>query len=75
MYVPPHNREKRIPVMHKAIESIRFGSFVTVGSEGPLVTNVPMFVDALPDPRGTIMPVPIVNGRRRTQTFQLLRSL
>lgn len=54
MYVPPHNREKRIAVMHEAIGSIRFGTLVTVGPRGPIATHVPMFVDPLPEPRGTI---------------------
>lgn len=54
MYVPPHNREKRISVIHEAIESIRFGVLVTVGPDGPIATHVPMFVDPLPEPRGTI---------------------
>lgn len=54
MYVAPHNREKRIPVIHEAIASIRFGSLVTVGPDGPIATHVPMFVEAQPEPRGKI---------------------
>jgi transcriptional regulator len=54
MYVPPHNRESRIPVIHEAIGLIRFGTLVTVGPDGPIATHVPMFVEPLPEPRGTI---------------------
>jgi transcriptional regulator len=54
MYVPPHNREKRIAVIHEAINGIRFGTLVTVGPDGPIATHVPMFVDPLPEPRGSI---------------------
>lgn len=54
MYVPPHNRETRIAVIHEAIGAIRFGTLVTVGPNGPIATHVPMFVDPLPEPRGTI---------------------
>ena len=54
MYVPPHNRETRIPVMHDAIGRIRFGTLVTVGPDGPIATHIPMFVEPLPEPRGTI---------------------
>jgi transcriptional regulator len=54
MYVPPHNREKRIAVLHEAISAIRFGTLVTVGPDGPIATHVPMFVDPLPEPRGSI---------------------
>ena len=54
MYVAPHNREKRISIVHEAIGLIRFGTLVTVGPDGPIATHVPMFVDQLPEPRGTI---------------------
>ncbi len=54
MYVPPHNREKRIAVIHDAIGAIRFGTLVTVGPDGPIATHVPMFVEPLPAPRGSI---------------------
>ena len=54
MYVAPHNRENRISVIHEAIGSIRFGTLVTVGPNGPIATHVPMFVDPRPEPRGTI---------------------
>jgi transcriptional regulator len=54
MYVAPHNREKRISVIHEAIEKIRFGTLVTVGPDGPIASHVPMFLEQLPEPRGTI---------------------
>ncbi|HEY7980514.1 MAG TPA: FMN-binding negative transcriptional regulator [Candidatus Eremiobacteraceae bacterium] len=54
MYVAPHNREKRIAVIHDAIDLIRFGTLVTVGPDGPIATHVPMFLELLPEPRGTI---------------------
>jgi transcriptional regulator len=54
VYVPPHNRETRIAVIHDAIGRIRFGTLVTVGPEGPLATHIPMFLEPLPEPRGTI---------------------
>ena len=54
MYVPPHNREQRIAVLHEAINAIRLGTLVTVGPNGPIATHVPMFVEPLPEPRGSI---------------------
>lgn len=54
MYVAPHNREERISVIHEAIGSIRFGTLVTVGPDGPIATHIPMFVDPQPEPRGTV---------------------
>lgn len=55
MYVPPKFREERLEVLHNAIEHIRFGSLITVGRDGPLLTNVPMFVDSERGPKGRIV--------------------
>jgi transcriptional regulator len=54
MYVPPGSHEDRIEVLHRAIDELRFGTLVTVGSDGPIATHIPMFVDAAPAPNGTI---------------------
>ena len=54
MYTPPHNREKRISVMHAAIDQIRLGTLITAGAQGPIATHVPMFVKTDPAPNGTI---------------------
>jgi transcriptional regulator len=54
MYIAPHNRETRIPIIHEAIGLIRFGTLVTVGPDGPIASHVPMFIDVLPEPRGTL---------------------
>jgi len=54
MYTPPHNRENRVPVLHAAIDQIRLGTLITVGTQGPLASHVPMFVNPDPAPNGTI---------------------
>jgi len=54
MYVPPHNRERRLDVLQRAIEEVRFGTLVIVGADGPLATHIPMFIDRTTGPSGTV---------------------
>jgi transcriptional regulator len=54
MYVRPQHRENRVPVLHQAIETIRFGTLITVGPRGPIATHIPMFVNPQPQPNGRI---------------------
>jgi len=54
MYVRPAHREERLPVLHDAIENIRFGTLITMGARSPIATHIPMFVNTQPAPLGTI---------------------
>ncbi len=44
MYVPPHAREERLDVLHKAIAEIGFGTLCTVTNGAPVVTHLPMML-------------------------------
>lgn len=46
MYVPAHAREDRRDVLHDAINVIRLGALVTVADGRPVVSHVPMLVEA-----------------------------
>ena len=54
MYAPPHFKEDRIPVLHDAIREIAFGSLITYGVDGLTASHVPMLVDPMPAPSGTL---------------------
>ena len=55
MYVAPRFRQSDPAVLADAIEGIRFGTLVTVGDDGPLVTHLPMMLEAAAGPKGTIL--------------------
>lgn len=55
MYVPPHFREDDRETIFAAIDRARLGTLVTVGSEGPLVSHVPMMLDRAASPSGTLL--------------------
>jgi transcriptional regulator len=46
MYVPAHAREDRRDALHDAINAIRFGALVTVADGRPVVSHIPMLVEA-----------------------------
>jgi transcriptional regulator len=54
LYVPPHFREDRVPVLHAAIRGIRLATLVTAGPDGPVASHVPMILDPEPAPFGTL---------------------
>jgi transcriptional regulator len=54
LYVPPHFREDRVPILHAAIRRIRLATLVTTGPDGPVASHVPMILDPEPKPFGTL---------------------
>ena len=54
MYVPPHFKEDRIPVLHDAIRQSGFGSLITFGADGLEASHIPMLIDPEPAPFGTL---------------------
>jgi transcriptional regulator len=45
MYIPKHNEEKRVPVMHSLIASSPLGTLVTLGASGLFATHIPMLLE------------------------------
>ena len=45
MYIPRHNEEKRVPVMHALITSHPLGTLVTLGSSGLFASHIPMVLE------------------------------
>jgi transcriptional regulator len=54
VYVPPHFKEDRVPVLHEAIRQARIATFVTTGSAGLVASHIPMTIDPEPGPYGTL---------------------
>jgi transcriptional regulator len=54
MYLPPHFREDRIPVIHELIRAHSLATLVTMGSDGLMASHVPMLLDPQPEPFGTL---------------------
>ncbi|MGE0118263.1 MAG: FMN-binding negative transcriptional regulator [Dongiaceae bacterium] len=54
MYLPPHFREERVPVLHEAIRRAVLGTLVTLGADGLEASHVPMLLDPEPAPYGTL---------------------
>ncbi len=54
MYTPEHFREERLEVLHAIIEENSFATLVTVTSEGPLATHIPILLDRTAGPLGTL---------------------
>src|SRR5260370_20613658 len=54
MYNPRWVREGRVEVLHGAIETISFGTFVTSGKAGLLASHIPMMVERSEGKLGTI---------------------
>jgi transcriptional regulator len=45
MYIPRHNEEKRVSVMHSLIVSSPLGTLVTLGASGLFATHIPMVLE------------------------------
>ena len=54
MYLPPHFKEERLPVLHEAIRHSRVASLVTMTGAGMVASHVPMLLDSEPSPYGTL---------------------
>jgi transcriptional regulator len=54
MYVPPHFKEDRLPILHEAIGQSRLATLVTLSSAGLIASHVPMHLDSEPAPYGTL---------------------
>jgi transcriptional regulator len=55
MYVPPHSRESRVPVLQEAVERIRFGTLVTYSGGSLHATHLPMTIDPAAGPNGVLI--------------------
>jgi transcriptional regulator len=45
MYIPRHNEEKRVPVMHSLIVSRPLATLVTLGASGLFASHIPMILE------------------------------
>jgi transcriptional regulator len=45
MYIPRHNEEKRVPVMHALMVSQPLGTLVTLGTSGLFASHIPMILE------------------------------
>ena len=45
MYIPRHNEEKRVPVMHALIVSRPLATLVTLGASGLFASHIPMILE------------------------------
>jgi transcriptional regulator len=45
MYIPRHNEENRVPVMHELIVSRPLGTLVTLGASGLFASHIPMILE------------------------------
>ena len=54
MYIPAHFKEDRVPVLHDAIRQSGFGTLVTFGARGLEASHVPMLINSVPAPFGTL---------------------
>jgi transcriptional regulator len=54
MYIPQHNEEKRIPVLHQLIRAEPLAALVTLASTGLFATHLPMVLESTPDGLGIL---------------------
>jgi len=54
MYIPQHNEEKRIPVLHQLIRAEPLAALVTLTSTGLIATHLPMVLESAPDTLGVL---------------------
>ena len=45
MYIPRHNEEKRVSLMHSLIVSRPLGTLVTLGASGLFASHIPMILE------------------------------
>jgi transcriptional regulator len=55
MYLPPHFKEDRLPVLHAAIRESRLATLVTLTPGGLIASHVPMHFREQPSPNGTLL--------------------
>ncbi len=55
MYLPPHFREDRVPVLHEAIRRCGLATLVTRGADGLEASHVPLRLSPEPAPLGTLV--------------------
>jgi transcriptional regulator len=55
MYTPPLFKEDRIDVLHEAIRCTGLATLVSATAEGLVASHVPMLLDPLPAPYGTLI--------------------
>jgi transcriptional regulator len=54
-YIPPAYREHDLAPMHEHIRAVGFATLVTVGADGPLVSHLPLLLDAEAEPQGALV--------------------
>src|SRR5262245_61141686 len=54
-YVPPHYREHDLARIHEHIRAVGFATLITVGPDGPLVSHLPLLLDAEAGPQGALV--------------------
>jgi transcriptional regulator len=54
MYIPRHNEEKRVPVMHALMVAQPFGTLVTLGASGLFASHIPMVLEDDGSPFGVL---------------------
>jgi len=55
LYIPPAYRDDDLARLHAQIHAIGFATLITVGEAGPLVSHLPMLIEANAGPRGRLM--------------------
>jgi transcriptional regulator len=54
VYIPPAFREQDVAALNRHIEAVGFATLVTVGADGPLISHLPMLLDAQAAPHGAL---------------------
>jgi transcriptional regulator len=54
LYNPPHFRETDLAAMQAQIKATGFSTLITVGAQGPIVSQLPMLIDPQAGPFGTL---------------------
>ncbi len=55
LYVPRHNREEDVQVLHAFIEAHPFATLVSAGDDGPEATHIPLLFDATRGRQGMLL--------------------
>jgi transcriptional regulator len=55
MYVPRYFEQPRLDIVHEAIERIQVATLVTIGTEGPFVSHLPMMLERESGPFGKLV--------------------
>ena len=54
MYLPPHFKEDRLPVLHEAIRHWPLATLITYGKEGMIASHLPLMIDPDAGASGTL---------------------